>query len=94
MVYRFAVFVGKWSGQTLGKHLNKDNSLDCDLCEVKFSSKKALRYHKKIKHTVEMNDRYMIFHEIQAEQEREFICKICLIPIKFSKNSIFFSNTL
>ena len=62
----------------MGKHVKKENGLDSDLCEFEFSSKKALRYHKNIKHTVEMNGGYMLFHEIQAEQEIEYISKICL----------------
>ena len=34
-----------------------------------------------------MNGGYIQFHEIQTKKEREFICKICPVPIKFSKNS-------
>ena len=45
----------KCNGRTMGKNVNKEKSLDCELCEVKFSSGKGLRYHKNIKHTVEMN---------------------------------------
>ena len=49
----------KCSGQTLRKYVNKEKSLDCELCKLKFSLEKALRYHKKCKYTVEMNVGYL-----------------------------------
>ena len=54
MVYQFAAFVEsdvkkrlfknhekKCNGQTLRKYVNKEKSLDCELCELKFSSEKT-----------------------------------------------------
>ena len=49
----------KCNGQTLKKYVNKEKRLDCELCELKFSLEKTLYYHKKIKHTVEMNVEYL-----------------------------------
>ena len=73
--------------ETIRKKRTIEKKFDCKYCEKKFSSRKAANLHNKIKHVVDLNTGYVIVNKEPTLEVKEFICKVCPVPKKFTTKS-------
>ena len=72
------------NAEKIRKKSIKEKKFDCKYCEKKFNSRKAANLHERIKHVVHMNTGYVIVNKEPTLEVKEFICKVCPVPIKFT----------
>ena len=83
-------YLKKHETKCLGESTN-DCKLPCQYCDKILNSKDAKRYHEKKKHRREINGGYILVDNqvtIEEPEEEEYICKVCIVPQKFSTKNI------